>query len=55
MSSGSPMRSSKTDDSRYFFAFGSALKYSWTPGVFIVPGEIALTLTFLPLNSLATD
>ena len=54
-SSGSPILLNKEDFSSISLAFGSALKYSLTPGVFIVPGDTALTLMLFLAISFATD
>ena len=55
ISSGSPILLSRDDFSSISFALGSASKYCLTPGVFIVPGETALTLIPFLATSLATD
>ena len=55
ISSGSPILWKRDDFSSIFLAFGSALKYSLTPGVFIVPGDTALTLILFLAISFATD
>ena len=55
ISSGLPILLSRDDFSSISFALGSASKYCLTPGVFIVPGETALTLIPFLATSLATD